>query len=163
METGPRSEGRLPKPTTGPQSGVFSSSIGGETAGTGPTGPAPLQLTYLPLAGGESVIRVRAEGILTLRGRPLGSDPLRDLLGPLCYGHTVVLSLEKVVGAETSGVSWLYQTGERFAAGGGRVAVYAVPPQVRSLFELLGMELPFRIAVTESEARAAVAGPSPAA
>jgi len=150
------SGGRLPKPTAGPQSGVFSSSIGG-TANAAPAGTLPMQLTYLPVTQ-DSVLRVRGEGILTLRGRPAGSDPIRDLLGPLCFGHTVLMSLEKIVGAETSGVSWLYQTGERFAAGGGRFALYAVPPHVLSLFELLEMTLPFQICATEADARAAVAG-----
>ena len=154
MDMGPRTGGSLPKVASGPQSGVFTSSLGGaDTALL--TMPIPLQLVHLPLAG-DSVTRIRCDGILTLRGRPTGSDPLRELLGPKAFAHPVLMSLEKIVGAETSGISWLYQTGERFAQGGGKLSLYAVPPQVLSLFELLEMELPFKIAASEAEALAAI-------
>ena len=71
----------------------------------------------------------------------------------------MLLSLEKVGAAETSGVSWLFQAGEKFAAGGGRLVVFAAPPSVLSLLTLLQMDLPFRLAPTEADA-VAVARPS---
>ncbi len=136
-------------PLTGPQSGVYASTLGG--------GPAPLPgqllvLTYLPLTD-DGLLRVGCDGPLSLRGRPLDSEPLRELLGPRAYSETVLLSLEKVGVAETSGVSWLFQVGEKFAGGGGRLVVYSVPPPVLSLIKLLEMELPFRLASTEVDAR----------
>ena len=157
MESGPQSTGgRAFKPTSAPQSGVFSSSVGGGLDGRLADG-VPLQLVQLPLAG-DMMVRVRCDGILTLRGRPHGSDPVQELLGGRCFSHTVLMSLEKVVGAETSGVSWLYQTGGRFTAAGGRLFLYAVPATVLSLFELLEMTLPFAVVGTEVEARALAGG-----
>ena len=156
MESGPQSSaGRPFKATSAPQSGVFSSSVGGSLDGRLAEG-VPLQLHHVPIAG-DIMVRVRGEGILTLRGRPHGSDPLQELLGGRCYAHTVLMSLEKIVGAETSGVSWLYQTGGRFHAAGGRLFLYAVPATVLSLFELLEMTLPFAVVGTEAEARALAA------
>ena len=100
METGPLSGGRLPGPLTGPQSGVYASTLGGATA----VAPGqPLHLTYLPVAD-DGLIRVACDGPLSLRGRPVGAEPLRDLLGPRAYSLPVLLSLERVGGAETSGV-----------------------------------------------------------
>lgn len=151
MEAGPMSGGRVPGPLTGPQSGVYASTLGG---GSAPLVPGQqLHLTCLPVAGDEP-IRVACEGPLSLRGRPVGAEPLRDLLGPRAYSYPVLLSLERVGGAETSGVSWLFQTGEKFAAAGGRLVLFAVPPPVLSLIEMLQMDLPFRIAATEADARA---------
>ena len=140
------------KAVIGPQSGVFSSTLGGGTASI-PFGSA-LHLTYLPVAD-DVFIRVRCEGPLSLRGKPLGFDPLREYLGPKAYSHTVLLSLEKVTGAETSGVSWLYQAGEKFSANGGKLILYSVPSAVLSLLEMLQLELPFKIVSTEAAARVA--------
>lgn len=151
MESGPPSNGRL-SPLTGPQSGVYASTLGVSPA---PTAGLPLTLHYLPV-GDDSLIRVACEGTLSLRGRPAGSEPLRELLGPRAYSLTVLLSLERAAGAETSGVSWLFQTGEKFAQAGGRLVLFAVPPSVLSLLELLQMDLPFGIASTEADARALV-------
>ncbi len=138
------------KPILAPQSGVFSSTLGGNTASI-PLGSA-LHLTYLQ-SGDDGLIRVRCEGPLSLRGRPLGFDPLRELLGPRSYTYLVLLSLEKVTGAETSGVSWLFQTAEKFALSGGRLILHSVPPQVLALIEMLELQLPFEIAPTEAAAR----------
>jgi anti-anti-sigma regulatory factor len=112
----------------------------------------PLQLTYLPLAG-DVFTRVRCEGILSLRGRAPDSDPLRDLLGVRGFSHTVLMNLEKVVGAETSGISWLYMAGEHFKQAGGKLILFAVPAPVHSLLSLLEMDLPFQITSTEADAR----------
>lgn len=157
MQNGPISGGH--KTMMGPQSGVFASTLGGASAAI-PAGSA-LHLTYLPLAE-DGLIRVRCDGPLSLRGRPHGFDPLCELLGPRACSHTVLLSLERVSGAETSGISWLYQTGEKFALAGGRLIVYAVPAQVLALLDMLQLQLPFRIASAESDAREAALLPAPA-
>lgn len=144
---------RPARPVAAPQSGVYPSAL--EGSGTLANTDAGFQLTYNPVAG-DVVVRVAGAGILTGRGRPVGADPLRDLLGPRCYGLRVILDLEKVVGVETSGVALLVQTAERFAAGGGKLVLCAVPPQVTSLLQILDMDLPFAVAADETAARAAV-------
>lgn len=156
MESGPTSGGRH-GPLTGPQSGVYPSTLG---SGAPVTAGQQLVLTYMPV-GDDGLIRVACDGPLTLRGRPVGTDPLRDLLGPRAYSLPVLLSLERVGGAETSGVSWLFQTGEKFAQAGGKLVLFAVPPAVLSLFEMLQMELSFRTASTEADARALALADSP--
>jgi anti-anti-sigma regulatory factor len=144
----------LPKLLTGPQSGVYASTLGGATASS--AAGQSFALSYLPIED-DGLTRIRCEGPLSLRGRPVGAEPLHDLLGPRAYAQTVLLSLDKVVGAETSGVAWLFQAGEKFAAGGGRLILFAVPPPVLSLVELLQMELPFRIVSTDADLRTVTA------
>ncbi len=157
MNTGPTSGGPLPRPLTGPQSGVYASTLGGAGGAAATTAAGQsFALSYLPIED-DGLTRVQCEGPLSLRGRPATAEPLRDLLGPRAYAQTVLLSLDKVVGAETSGVSWLFQTGEKFAAAGGRLILFAVPPPVLSLVEMLQMELPFHLASSEADVRAATA------
>lgn len=144
------------KPMTGPQSGVYSSTLGGAAPAAG--GVTTFTLSYMPIAD-DGLTRIRCEGPLSLRGRPVGAEPLREMLGPRAYGQTVVLSLDKTVGAETSGVSWLFQAGEKFAAGGGRLVLVAVPPAVMSLIEMLQIEQPFRVATSDADIRALVGQP----
>ncbi|QEL18364.1 STAS domain-containing protein [Limnoglobus roseus] len=134
------------KPAAAPQSGVYSAALGeaGNTADGG------MKLTYNPVAG-DPIVRVQCEGVLTVRGR-IGGEPLKDLLGPRCYGLQVVMNLERVVGVETSGISWVMQTGEKFNTTGGRLILFSVPVQVTSLFQLLEMDLPFAVAANQTAA-----------
>lgn len=136
------------KPAAAPQSGVFPADLGG----AGGAADGGMTLTYTPVAG-DPVVRVECGGVLTVRGRT-GGEPLRELLGPRCYGLAVTLGLERVVGVETSGVAWVMQTAEKFNAAGGRLILFAVPAQVTALFQLLEMDLPFAVAANRAAAAA---------
>jgi anti-anti-sigma factor len=111
-----------------------------------------MKLTLLPLQNDE-LVRVRWEGPISLRGRPAGHDPLQELLGPQCFGHKVILNLEKAVGIDTSGVSWLMHTQKRFAQAGGRLILCGIPPVVSEVLELLRLTDLIDAAPTEADAR----------
>jgi anti-anti-sigma regulatory factor len=150
MDAGTTPGGRAQKPVTNPQSGVFTADLLGNVDGK--AAAAPLQLTILPLQA-DTITRVKCEGILSLRGRPVGSDPLRDLFGAQCFTHKVLMSLEKVVGAETSGVAWLFLSGQKFQAAGGKLVIFSIPATVQSMLTLLEVDHSFFVASTETEAR----------
>ena len=120
-----------------------------------------MKLTYKPLPNDE-VLRVVCEGPVSVRGRPPGSEPLQELLGPRCYKQKVVLNLERADGMDTSGLTWMVRVAGLFAAGGGRFAVYGFSPTIRHTLEVLGMIGTIPLASAEALAIDAVNKPAEA-
>src|SRR5262245_8309709 len=98
-----------------------------------------MQLIHLPLQP-DNVTRVGCEGPVSLRGRAPASDPWRELRGPHCFNHRVLLSLEKAQGIDTSGVIWLMRAFDQFRRGTGRLMLCAVPPIVQQTLAVLGLD-----------------------
>jgi anti-anti-sigma regulatory factor len=120
-----------------------------------------MKLTYRPLAN-EEVLRVACEGQVSVRGTPPGSEPLLELLGPHCYRQKVVLNLERTDGVDTSGLMWLVRVATKFAAGGGRVAVYGFSPNFRNMLDVLGMTGTVTLVTSEQAAIETVCRTEPA-
>jgi anti-anti-sigma factor len=116
-----------------------------------------MKLTLLPLQN-DDVIRVRADGALTLRQAESQADPLQSLLGPHCYSHKVLLNLERVHNIDTSGVCWLVRNHQRFAQSGGSFVLYAMPPTVGDILDFLQLRSQLRIAAGEPDARQMAVG-----
>ena len=104
-----------------------------------------MKLTLLPLQK-DDVIRVRCDGPVS---RQEGRDPLQDLLGPHCYGHRVLLSLERSQAVHTSGISWLMRSQKQFQEAGGKLVICAVPPVVADVLTFLRLTPMLNIAATE--------------
>lgn len=116
-----------------------------------------MKLTLLPLQN-DDVLRVRCEGPLALRGDSLRTDPLQMLLGPHCYGHKVMLNLERAHTIDTSGICWLVQSHNRFSEARGSLVLYAVPPTVTDLLDFLQLRPLLCITAAEGDARRLVNG-----
>lgn len=110
-----------------------------------------MKLTLLPLRG-DNVIRVRCEGNVTLRGQEGGGDPLEALVGPRCFSQTVLFDLEKAQGIDTSGISWLMRTHDRFRQSGGRLVLLAMPPLVTQALDFLHLTAQLTTAANEAAA-----------
>ncbi len=122
-----------------------------------------MKLTLLPLQN-DNVLRVRCEGMLSLRDQEGPADPLDTLLGPRCAGHKVLLNLERAAGIETSGVCWLLRTNERFVQARGALVLYAVPLTVSDTLDFLRLTPLLHIAAGEAAAlEMALADSAPAA
>ena len=120
-----------------------------------------MKLTLLPLQADE-LLRVRCEGPLSRRE---ADDPLHRLLGPQCYSHKVLLSLERCQTADTSGISWLLRSDKQFRKAGGKLVVYGVPPVVSDVLRFVRLESLLKLAASEPAAAepngaAGPAGPS---
>jgi anti-anti-sigma regulatory factor len=111
-----------------------------------------MKLTLLPLEKND-VLRVRCDGRISLRAESAPGDPLQDLLGPRCFGDKVLLDLEGAQGIDTSGVCWLMELFEKFAAARGQLVVYSVPPTVTQFLDVLRLTHLHPLAVNESAAR----------
>jgi hypothetical protein len=113
-----------------------------------------MELTLLPLQN-DDVLRVRSEGLVSRRDP---SDPLQTLLGPHCYTHKVLLSLDQSQGIDTSGICWLVSSNKRFAQAGGKLVLFAVPPVVFDVLDFLHLTPLLHIAANEQAACELVVG-----
>jgi hypothetical protein len=94
-----------------------------------------MELTLLPLQN-DDVLRIGSHGAVSQRNP---SDPLLALLGPHCYAHKILLSLDESQGIDTSGICWLINTNKRFTQAGGKLVLFAVPPVVLDVLDFLNL------------------------
>jgi hypothetical protein len=110
-----------------------------------------MKLTLLPLET-DNLIRVRCEGPITSPHLTSDRDPIEVLLGPLCYSHRVLMSLEKVRSIDTGGVCWLLRLQKQFQAKKGIFILFAVPGVVTDVLDVLKLTPMLRIAADEAAA-----------
>jgi ABC-type transporter Mla MlaB component len=115
-----------------------------------------MQLTLLSLDSDS--IRVQCEGSISQQSITPGSTPFETLLGMNCFRHKVLLNLEKTHYIDSSGISWLMTQHKQFLKGGGKLILYAVPPMVNQVLQLLRMSSILNIATDEAAARTLVQG-----
>jgi anti-anti-sigma factor len=111
-----------------------------------------MKLSLLPLTD-DRLIRVQCEGHLTSPQMEGDSDPLETLLGPLCYGHKVLLNMERVPSIDTGGVCWLLRLDKQFRKAGGKVVLYHVAGFVLDVLDVLRLRTMLQIADDEPAAR----------
>ncbi len=85
-------------------------------------------------------LQVQCAGDVCLPDFRPENDPLVKLLGPQVYSRKLLLNMEKTNFLDTSGVSWLISCHEQCHRAGGVLVLYAVPPRVRDVLQLLRME-----------------------
>lgn len=107
-----------------------------------------MELSLLPLHK-DDVIRIRCEGPVSRR-EP--GDPIQALLGPHCYSHKVLLSLERSQAIDTSGISWLVNSHQRFHQSGGRLVLFGVNAVVIDILNFVRLTPLLHIATGEQAA-----------
>jgi anti-anti-sigma factor len=118
----------------------------------------PIERLTLVAAEEDDLIRVDCSGEISQIGLRPGDDPLAGVLPAGGYGRKVLMNLDKTTYIDSSGVSWLIMAHRRFAQAGGKLVIYAVPPLVLQVLQLLRMTTLLNIAPDEAAARALVAG-----
>jgi anti-sigma B factor antagonist len=68
------------------------------------------------------------------------NNPLENLLGTDCYHRRVLLDLEQGGFIDSSGIGWLMACHKRFLAGGGQLVLYALPPMIEQVIQLLRLQ-----------------------
>jgi anti-anti-sigma regulatory factor len=109
-----------------------------------------MELTLQPLKK-DNLIRIRCGGQVSHRDK---SDPFQTLLGPECYGHVVLLSLERSQTIDTSGLAWLFRAHNNFTAAGGKLVLYGVPPVILDLLNFARLTSQLHIAQSEQDGSA---------
>jgi anti-anti-sigma factor len=100
------------------------------------------------------VCQIRAEGEICSVLEPRDLREIESLLGPLGYRRRVLFDLQQSPHIDTSGVSWLVHFHKTSESAGGILILYSVPPGVRDVLKLLGLQHYFHLAPDERAARA---------
>lgn len=82
-----------------------------------------------------------------------GGNPLEELLGPACYGRKVLVDFGRAEWIDSSGISWLIATHQRFDHGGGMLVLHSLPPRVRSVLQFCKIDGVLNVAEDEEAAR----------
>jgi anti-anti-sigma factor len=104
------------------------------------------------------LVRVGCEGTITLWPANAGSDPLGPLLGADAFRQKVLLDLGGAEHLDSSGISWLISTHQRFSRAGGRLVLHSPSNRVREILELVSLPGVIAVADDEAGARALAAG-----
>jgi anti-anti-sigma factor len=115
-----------------------------------------MQLTLL--SSDQDILRVLCEGNISQREIDLDHDPLETLIGPEVFTRKILLNLERTHYVDSSGISWLMGRHKQFKQKGGALVLYAIPPMVKQVLQLLRMSLVLNLADDESAALALVQG-----
>jgi anti-anti-sigma factor len=98
-----------------------------------------------------------AEGEATARDFPTYNDVHFDnLLGPSWDAARVALDMDRVNYIDSAAIGWLLSAQKSFRAGGGKLALYALQPQVRQLLEMLKIDRVITLAPNVEAAKAAL-------
>jgi anti-anti-sigma factor len=92
------------------------------------------------LSEDDDITCLACEGNITQSLFVPGSDPLEDLLGADGYKRQVLIDLNKTGYIDSSGIGWVVGCHRRFAAAGGRLILYSVPPMVEQVLHLLRLQ-----------------------
>jgi anti-sigma B factor antagonist len=98
-----------------------------------------------------------AEGEATAHDFPSGNAIHFDnVLGPTWDTARVALDMDRVNYIDSSAIGWLLSANKSFRAGGGKLALHSLQPQVRQLLEMLKIDRVIPLAADLNAAKAAL-------
>ncbi len=106
----------------------------------------------------DGVARLAAEGKMTAEDFRESTNVLEGVMGPQWATKKAVLDMGKVGYMDSSAIGWLLSANKHFRQGGGKLVLYAVPPNISQLFSLLKIGTTVSIAPKEADALALASG-----
>jgi anti-anti-sigma factor len=99
------------------------------------------------------VVRLAGEGHLTSPALDGVDDPFDRALAPDDFHRTVVIDLAHARYLNSSGISWLIETDQRFRQEGGRLVLHSLTPPVREIARLTHLASLLDVVADESAAQ----------
>jgi anti-anti-sigma factor len=99
------------------------------------------------------VVRLACEGHLTSPTLDGVDDPFDRALAPDDFGRTVLVDLAHSRYLNSSGISWLIQSDQRFRQEGGRLVLHSLTAPVREIARLTHLSSLLDVAADESAAQ----------
>jgi anti-anti-sigma factor len=107
----------------------------------------------------NGLVRVTCEGKVTADDIPAdGHNPFHALLGDNWATQRVMLDFTCTPYIDSSAIGWLISSNKQFKAKGGSFVIYAIPPSIRRLFDLLKFGKVVTLADDQAAARCALEG-----
>jgi len=105
----------------------------------------------------DSLATVAAEGEATASDFPSTDNVHFDnLLGHNWDGFYVTLDMDRVTYIDSSAIGWLLSAHKSFRAGGGKIALHSIQPQVRQILEILNIDRVIPLAHVLASAKTAL-------
>lgn len=108
----------------------------------------------------QGLHKLRVSGDITQLEFSFHDEPIQGLIGPEGYRQKVLLGLADARMIDSRGVGWLLHCHRRFQEAGGSLILHSIPPMVENVFQLLKMQLIFKMASDETTAEQMAAGVS---
>jgi anti-anti-sigma factor len=102
----------------------------------------------------QDFLQIQCAGDVFLPDFRAENDPLVKFLGPQVYSRKLLLNMEKANCLDTSGISWLISCHKQCQSAGGVLVLYAIPPRVRHVLQLLRLDHMLHTATDLATARA---------
>lgn len=107
----------------------------------------------IKLVGSDNgLVRLEVVGKLSRDGAATGRDVLATLCGNDIYSKKVLLSLQRSLYVDSTGVEWLLSYHKRFDAGGGKLFCHSPSPVTSQMMKIMRLDRVLNIAATEAEA-----------
>jgi anti-anti-sigma factor len=107
---------------------------------------------------GDVVVRVELVGRLSHDGWTADFDPFAELIGADVYSRRVLLNLQRSNYLDSSGVSWLLESNQRFQKAGGTLVLHSASPITAQFLKMMRMDLVLTLVSDEAAARQKVNG-----
>src|SRR4029077_16070227 len=107
---------------------------------------------------GQDVVRVELVGRLSHDGWTEDFDPFAELVGDDVYSRKVLLNLQRSNYLDSSGVSWLLDSTQRFQKAGGALVLHSASPITTQFLKMMRMDLVLTLVPDEAAARQKVNG-----
>jgi anti-anti-sigma factor len=106
------------------------------------------------------LVRLAAEGDVTVADANPINNPLVQVLGPQWAQYKVALSMAKSGFVDSSAIGWLLNCQKEFSKAGGILVIYSVPRAVRQTLDLLRLREALKVVDDEAAAHAMIAAQS---
>jgi anti-anti-sigma factor len=111
----------------------------------------------------SGLVRLAAEGDVTVADANPMNNPLVQVLGPHWAAYRVIMSMAKCGFVDSSAIGWLLNCQKEFAKAGGIMVIHSVPRAVRQALDLLRLREALKVVEDEPAAHALIAAQAPAA
>ena len=102
----------------------------------------------------DGVVRVASPGDFAAGDfSPHAMNAFEVILGKTWAKQWVLLDMSRTHFVDSAAIGWLLTSQRRFRDSGGGLAIYAAPPRVRQMFELLRLEMMLPLLPDEQAAR----------
>jgi anti-anti-sigma factor len=107
----------------------------------------------LKLIGAENgILRVEVVGKLSRDGVVVSRDAFINACGGDVYQKPVLLSLQRSLYVDSTGVEWLLTYHKRFESGGGMLICHSPSPVTSQMMKIMRLDRVLHTASSESEA-----------
>jgi anti-anti-sigma factor len=115
-------------------------------------------MSLMLLSHDHDVVRFGYDGSISFRDFAQGTQGMAQFLGDGGFGNRVLLNLEQADFIDSSGIAWLISCHKCFVESGGILVIHTIPPMVRQVLDLMGLQRILHLVKDEEAAQTLLSG-----